>query len=93
MPMNDQPPRPDQHSWQNMSPDEVLTALVRELYTPVSLLGVDLNRLTGDTDALSEDEADQIFEQMQSAVRQLSMTVFHLKRYTQDRAKQLKDEP
>jgi hypothetical protein len=89
--MNDHPARPDQQSWENLSPDEVLVALVRELYTPVSLLGADLNRLTGDTDALSEEEADQLFEQMQSAVRQLSMTVFHLKRYTQERAAKPKD--
>jgi hypothetical protein len=90
--MSEHPSWHDQRAWENLSPEQVLAALVYELYTPVSLLGADLNRLTGDEDELTEEEADRIFEQMQSAVRQLSMTVFHLKRYTQEHALKPKAE-
>ena len=83
--MSDQPTRPDSHNWDALSPEQVLEALVYELYRPVSLLGSQLKRLTADDDPLSEEDYEAIFEQMDSAVRQLSKTVVHLKRYTEER--------
>jgi len=85
--MSDISSRPDTHAWEHLPPDQVLVALVYELYTPVSLLNSDLQRLTEDEDELTEEEAERIFEQMHSAVRQLSKTVYQLKRYTQERAR------
>lgn len=82
--MSEQSARQEPHSWENMTPEAVLTDLVYELYNPVSLLGSQLDRLIADDDPLTEDEYEAIFEQMQQAVRQLSRTVVNLKRYTKD---------
>lgn len=76
--------RLDTHTWEHLSPEQVLATLVYELYGPVSLLGSHLNRLTNDDEPLTEDDYDTLFEQMQEAVRHLSMTVVSLKRYTQE---------
>jgi hypothetical protein len=81
--MSDQPTRPDTQNWDHLAPEQVLEALVYELYHPVSMLGSQLKRLTGDDDPLSEEDYEAIFEQMDSAVRQLSKTVVHLKRYSE----------
>jgi hypothetical protein len=77
--------RHDHQQWEELSPEQLLDLLVYELYTPVSTLGSQIQRLTEDDDPLSEDDYDAIFEQMHNAVRQLSKTVVHLKRYTEDR--------
>ncbi len=81
--MGEHPTRSDIHEWDHLPPDKVLGAIVYELYNPVSLLGSHLKRLTDDDDPLTEDDYDEIFDQMQAAVRQLSKTVVQLKRYTQ----------
>ncbi len=86
--MSEQPIRHDSHTWDGMTPDQVLAALVYELYNPVSLLGSHLKRLTDDDDPLTEEDYESIFAQMHGAVRQLSKTVVHLKRYTQDRSQE-----
>ena len=86
--MSDPSSRHDSHDWEQLPPEQVLAALVYELYTPVSLLNSDLQRLTEDEDELTEEEAETIFEQMHSAVRQLSKTVYQLKRYTQQHTKE-----
>jgi K+-sensing histidine kinase KdpD len=83
--MSDPTPRSETHAWEHLPPEQVLAALVYELYTPVSLLNSDLQRLTEDEDELTEEEAEQLFEEMHSAVRQLSKTVYQLKRYTQQK--------
>ncbi len=75
--------RPDTQHWETLKPEQVLDLLVYELYSPVSMLGSQLKRLTDDDDPLSEDDYDAIFEQMDHAVRQLSRTVVHLKRYNE----------
>jgi hypothetical protein len=72
------------HSWENMAPQQVLAALVYELYNPVSTLGSLMNRIKGDQDLLTEEDTEAILEQMQTVVRQLSKIVVNLKRYTQD---------
>lgn len=77
--------RTDSLDWERLTPEQVLDLLVYELYNPVSILGSQLKRLTDDDDPLSEDEYDAIFEQMHNAVRQLSKTVVHIKRYKEDR--------
>lgn len=86
--MSEQTIRTDSHAWESLTPDQVLTALVYELYSPVSLLGSHLKRLIDDDDPLTEDDYEAIFEQMHGAVRQLSKTVVNLKRYTQDRSQE-----
>jgi polyphosphate kinase len=81
--MSEQPAPHDAHDWDQLSPAQVIAAVVYELYHPVSILSSDLNRITADDDPLTEEEYEDIFEQMQEAVRQLSKTVVNLKRYTQ----------
>lgn len=88
--MSDTSPRSEPHDWEHMTPEQVLESLVYEIYNPVSLLGSQLKRLTTDEDPLSEDDYETIFTQMDSAVRQLSRTVVHLKRYSEDQ-KRAKD--
>lgn len=80
-----EPQRPDPHHWESLTPEQLLDLLVYELYSPVSILGSQLKRLTDDEDPLSEDDYEASFEQMHNAVRQLSRTVVHLKRYSEDR--------
>lgn len=82
--MSDPHPRSEPHNWEHMTPEQLLEALVYEIYNPVSLLGSQLKRITTDDDPLSEDDYEAIFAQMDSAVRQLSKTVVHLKRYSED---------
>ncbi|MEI7771621.1 MAG: hypothetical protein WCI67_16635 [Chloroflexales bacterium] len=79
--MSDSPARPDPQQWERLRPEQVIDSLIYEIYNPVSLLGSQLKRLTDDDDPISEDDYDAIFEQMHQAVRQLSRTVVHLKRY------------
>jgi hypothetical protein len=76
-------PRPDTHDWERLSPEQVIDLLVYELYNPVSILGSQIKRLVDDEDPLTEEEYDAIFEQMHNAVRELSKTVVHLKRYSE----------
>jgi hypothetical protein len=77
--------RPDTQHWEHLTPEQVLDLLVYELYSPVSILGSQIKRLTDDDDPISEDDYEAIFDQMHNAVRQLSKTVVHLKRYSEDR--------
>lgn len=84
--MADQGSRTDPQNWDTLTPQQVLHTLAYELYHPVSMLGSHLNRLVSEDDPLTEDDYEQIFEQMQDAVRQLSRTVVHLKQYAQAHA-------
>jgi hypothetical protein len=86
--MSEQPHRHGPQQWDSMAPEQVLDGLIYELYNPVSLLGSQLKRLTDDDDPISEDDYEAIFEQMHQAVRQLSRTVVHLKRYNEGRKRQ-----
>lgn len=81
--MSDPSTRPDSQQWDNLRPEQVIDSLIYEIYHPVSLLGSQLKRLTDDEDPISEDDYEAIFEQMHQAVRQLSRTVVHLKRYSE----------
>lgn len=78
-------PRHDAQQWDQLSPEQVLDLLVYELYGPVSILGSQIKRLADDDDPISEEDYEAIFEQMHHAVRQLSKTVVHLKRYSEER--------
>lgn len=82
--MSEHSSRHEPHPWEGLTPSQVLATVVQELYSPVSLLGRHLNRLTGEEDPLTEEEYEALFAQMDGAVRQLSKTVVNLKRYTQD---------
>jgi hypothetical protein len=82
--MSEAHPRLDTANLENMTPEQVLSALVYELYNPVSLLGSQLKRLTEDEDPLTEEEYEVIFAHMHAAVNHLSRTVVNLKRYTQE---------
>jgi hypothetical protein len=71
------------HPWAEMTPDEVLDALVYELYTPVSALGNEVDRLS--TGAFEDEELMRLLEQMREGVNHLSKLVVMLKRYTAER--------
>jgi hypothetical protein len=82
--MSEQHPRPELQDWNNLAPDQVIEQIIQQLYSPVSILGSQLKRLTEDDDSLSEDEYEAIFTHMHNAVNQLSKTVVHLKRYSEE---------
>jgi hypothetical protein len=74
------------HAWDDKTPDQVLAALVHELYPPVSALGDEVNRLS--TGAFEDEELDTLIEQLRLGVNQLSRIVVALKRYTAARREQ-----
>lgn len=73
----------EQQPWAEKTPDEVLELLVRELYTPVSALGDEIDRLA--TGAFEDDDLPALLDRMREGVDQLSRLVVTLKRYTRDR--------
>ncbi|MFV9505824.1 MAG: hypothetical protein AB4911_14820 [Oscillochloridaceae bacterium umkhey_bin13] len=76
--------RTDSLHWANIAPEHVIDLLAKELYSPVSILGSQLKRLTDDEDPISEEEYEAIFGHMHSAVNHLSTIVVQLKRYAED---------
>ena len=78
MPDNHEP-----HPWIDMAPDEVLQALVYELYAPVSALGKEVDRLS--TGAFEDEDLIALIDQMREGVDHLSRLVVLLKRYTAER--------
>lgn len=91
--MSDQTSRHDAHPWAGLTPTQVLSTVVNDLYGSVSLLGRHLNRLIGEDDPLTEEEYDTIFEQMDGAVRHLSTTIVSLKRYAQEHTEETDTTP
>ena len=73
----------EQHPWADMAPDEVLEELVYELYTPVSALGDEVDRLS--TGAFADDDLPALLDQLREGINQLSRLVVTLKRYTAER--------
>ncbi|HEX9371574.1 MAG TPA: hypothetical protein VF897_11240 [Roseiflexaceae bacterium] len=71
------------HPWAEKTPDEVLEALVYELYAPVSALGDEIDRLA--TGAFEDDDLPTLLGQLREGVNHLSRLVVSLKRYTADR--------
>lgn len=86
--MSEQAPRHDLQDWSELTPEQLVEQLVHHLYSPVSILGSQLKRLTDDEDPISEDEYEMIFNTMHNAVNQLSRTVVQLKRYSEERKRQ-----
>ena len=71
------------HPWAEMTPDQVFDMLVYELYTSVSALGDELDRLS--TGAFEADEQSRLLNQMRERVNTLSRLVVTLKLYTAER--------
>jgi hypothetical protein len=71
------------HLWDDKTPEEVLEALVYDLYPPVSALGDEIDRLL--TGAFADEELTMLLEQLRAGVNQLSRIVVALKRYTAKR--------
>ena len=67
------------HPWADKTPDDVLQALVYELYGPVSALGNEIDRLS--TGAFEDEELIALLGQMREGVNHLSKLVVLLKRY------------
>lgn len=82
--MSESRTRTDTLHWANLAPEQVIDLLAKELYSPVSILGNQLKRITDDEDQISEEEYEELFGHMYSAVNHLSMIVVQLKRYAED---------
>ena len=74
------------HPWADKTPDDVLQALVYELYGPVSALGNEIDRLS--TGAFEDEDLIALLAQMREGVNHLSKLVVLLKRYAADRHEQ-----
>jgi len=74
------------HPWADKTPDDVLQALVYELYAPVSALGNEIDRLS--TGAFEDEDLIALLAQMREGVNHLSKLVVLLKRYAADRHEQ-----
>jgi hypothetical protein len=74
------------HPWADKTPDDVLQALVYELYTPVSALGNEIDRLS--TGAFEDEDLMMLLDQMREGVNHLSKLVVLLKRYAAERHEQ-----
>lgn len=70
-------------SWSDLAPDQVLERLVYELYTPVSALGNEVDRLS--TGAFEDEELLGLIDQIRESVNSLSRLVVTLKHYTSER--------
>jgi hypothetical protein len=78
--MSDSNASHEPHPWADKTPEDVLRALVYELYAPVSALGEEIDRLS--TGAFEDEELTALLDQMREGVDHLSRLVVLLKRYT-----------
>ena len=81
--MSDSNASHEPHPWADKTPDDVLRALVYELYTPVSALGEEVDRLS--TGAFEDEDLTELLDQMRAGVNHLSRLVVLLKHYTAER--------
>ncbi len=81
--MSDSNASHEPHPWADKTPDDVLQALVYELYPPVSALGNEIDRLS--TGAFEDEELIALLGQMREGVNHLSKFVVLLKRYAAER--------
>jgi len=81
--MSDSNASHEPHPWADKTPDDVIRALVYELYTPVSALGEEMDRLS--TGAFEDEDLTELLDQMRAGVNHLSRLVVLLKRYTAER--------
>ena len=84
--MSDSNASHEPHPWADKTPDDVLRALVYELYTPVSALGDQIDRLS--TGAFEDEELTALLDQMREGVDHLSRLVVLIKRYAAEREEQ-----
>ena len=84
--MSDSNASHEPHPWADKTSDDVLQALVHELYSPVSALGGEIDRLA--TGAFEDEELAALLDQMREGVDHLSRLVVLLKRYTAERHEQ-----
>jgi hypothetical protein len=68
------------HPWLDLTPDEVLERLVHDLYTPVSALGSEVDRLA--SGAFEDDDLLPLIDQIRENVNALGRLVVILKRYS-----------
>jgi hypothetical protein len=71
------------HPWAELTPDQVLEKLVHEIYTPVSALGSEVDRLA--SGAFEDDDLLELIGQIRENVNALGRLVVSLKRYTSER--------
>jgi hypothetical protein len=73
----------EHHSWEDLTPEQLLATLPYEIYAPVSVLGSDLDRLLrGEFE--DEDELNVILLHLRETTNQLSRVVVALKNYTKN---------
>jgi signal transduction histidine kinase len=78
------------HPWIDLAPNEVLDRLVHELYTPVSALGSEVDRLA--SGAFEDDDLLVLLDQIRENVNALGRLVVTLKRYIGERERGVASE-
>jgi hypothetical protein len=71
------------HPWADLTPEQVLDQLTNELYTPVSALGSEVDRLA--SGAFEDDELLVLLDRIRENLDALGRLVVTLKRYTTER--------
>jgi hypothetical protein len=70
------------HPWIELTPRQVLDKLLNEIYTPVSALGSEVDRLA--SGSFEDDELMELIGQIRENVNVLGRLVVTLKRYTNE---------
>ena len=81
--MSDSNASHEPHPWIDKTPNDVLRALIHELYPPVSALGEEMDRLS--TGAFEDEELADLLAQMRVGVDHLSRLVVLLQGYAAER--------
>ena len=71
------------HPWIDLRPDEVLDRVIHDLYTPVSALGDEIDRLA--SGAFEDDELLRLLAQIRENINLLGRLVVTLKQYVDKR--------
>ncbi|HEY3229031.1 MAG TPA: hypothetical protein VGJ87_07405 [Roseiflexaceae bacterium] len=73
------------HPWIDLRPDEILDRVIHDLYTPVSALGGEIDRLA--SGAFEDDELLGLLAQIRENINLLGRLVVTLKQYVDDRGR------
>jgi K+-sensing histidine kinase KdpD len=73
------------HPWIDLTPDEILDRVIHDLYTPVSALGGEIDRLA--SGAFEDDELLGLLAQIRENINLLGRLVVTLKQYVDDRGR------
>ncbi|MEN9934472.1 MAG: hypothetical protein RLZZ387_1051 [Chloroflexota bacterium] len=76
-------PSHEPHPWTELTPEQVLDEVVHDLYSPLSALSSEVDRLS--TGAFADDDLGVLLAQIRDRIDDLSRVVVAVKRYQAER--------